>query len=75
MLNLGLMPRFHFRLGKSLNYEKNEFLSFVASLGGILFGYDTAVISGTITAVGEQFWLDAMAKGWEVGLTVPMNKI
>ena len=55
--------------------KKIAFLSFVAALGGILFGYDTAVISGTITAVGEQFWLDAMAKGWEVGLTVPMNKI
>ena len=43
------------------------FLSFVAALGGILFGYDTAVISGTIAAVGEQFRLDAMAKGWYVG--------
>ncbi len=43
------------------------FLAFVAALGGILFGYDTAVISGTITAVGEQFRLDAMAKGWYVG--------
>lgn len=43
------------------------FLSFVAALGGILFGYDTAVISGTIAAVGAQFHLDAMAKGWYVG--------
>ena len=43
------------------------FLSFVAALGGILFGYGTAVISGTIAAVGEQFRLDAMAKGWYVG--------
>ena len=47
--------------------KKIAFLSFVAALGGILFGYDTAVISGTITAVGEQFRLDAMAKGWYVG--------
>ena len=43
------------------------FLSFVAALGGILFGYDTAVISGTISAVAERFGLDAMAKGWYVG--------
>ena len=43
------------------------FLSFVAALGGVLFGYDTAVISGTIAAVGEQFRLDALAKGWYVG--------
>ena len=47
--------------------KKIAFLSFVAALGGILFGYDTAVISGTISAVGEQFRLDAMAKGWYVG--------
>ena len=46
---------------------KLSFLSFVASLGGILFGYDTAVVSGTIAAVGEQFRLDAIAKGWYVG--------
>jgi len=47
--------------------KKIAFLSFVAALGGILFGYDTAVISGTIAAVGEQFKLDALAKGWYVG--------
>ena len=43
------------------------FLSFVAALGGILFGYDTAVVSGTTAAVAERFGLDAMAKGWYVG--------
>ena len=43
------------------------FLSFVAALGGILFGYDTAVISGTISAVADRFGLDAIAKGWYVG--------
>lgn len=47
--------------------KKVAFLSFVAALGGILFGYDTAVISGTISAVAERFALDAMAKGWYVG--------
>ena len=47
--------------------KRIAFLSFVAALGGILFGYDTAVISGTISAVGEQYKLDAMAKGWYVG--------
>ena len=35
--------------------------------GGVLFGYDTAVVSGTIAAVGEQFRLDALSKGWYVG--------
>ena len=47
--------------------KRVAFLSFVAALGGILFGYDTAVISGTISAVAERFALDAMAKGWYVG--------
>lgn len=43
------------------------FLSIVAAIGGILFGYDTAVISGTITGVSMQFGLDAMQQGWFVG--------
>ena len=40
------------------------FLSLVAAIGGILFGYDTAVISGTISGVASQFSLDAMQQGW-----------
>lgn len=43
------------------------FLSIVAAIGGILFGYDTAVISGTITSVETQFSLNAMQVGWFVG--------
>ena len=43
------------------------FLSVVAALGGILFGYDTAVISGTTDIVAGQFSLDDLAKGWYVG--------
>lgn len=43
------------------------FLSVVAALGGFLFGYDTAVISGTITQVSTQFQLDALQQGWYVG--------
>jgi len=43
------------------------FLSIVAALGGILFGYDTAVISGTTTDVASQFGLDDISKGWYVG--------
>lgn len=41
-------------------------LAFVASLGGFLFGYDTAVISGTISLVKAKFALDAVAEGWFV---------
>ena len=36
-------------------------------MGGFLFGYDTAVISGTIAQVTEQFRLDALQQGWYVG--------
>lgn len=42
-------------------------LSVVASLGGFLFGYDTAVISGTVDQVKTQFRLDDMMTGWYVG--------
>jgi SP family xylose:H+ symportor-like MFS transporter len=36
----------------------------VAALGGLLFGYDTAVISGAIGFLQEHFKLDATMKGW-----------
>lgn len=41
-------------------------LAIIASLGGFLFGYDTAVISGTIGFVSTQFKLDALTTGWYV---------
>ena len=37
---------------------------FVAALGGLLFGYDTAVISGAIGFLKSRFDLSAAAKGW-----------
>ncbi len=43
------------------------FLALVAALGGLLFGYDTAVISGTIDQVTGQFHLDVIRQGWYVG--------
>ena len=43
------------------------FLSLVAAIGGFLFGYDTAVISGTISQVSQQFDLAVIAQGWYVG--------
>ena len=36
----------------------------VATLGGLLFGYDTAVISGAIGFLQTHFGLDAVLKGW-----------
>jgi len=37
---------------------------FVASLGGVLFGFDTAVISGTFSFVEQHFSLDKIEVGW-----------
>ena len=52
---------------KNVNMGYVVFLSVVAAIGGILFGYDTAVISGTTDIVAGQFSLDELAKGWYVG--------
>jgi len=41
-------------------------IAMIAALGGFLFGYDTAVISGTIKFVTKQFELDAVRQGWYV---------
>jgi len=43
------------------------FMAVVAAIGGILFGYDTAVISGTTSIVKNQFQLTDMMEGWYVG--------
>ena len=48
----------------TINIGYLVFLSIVAALGGFLFGYDTAVISGTIAQVTELFKLDALQQGW-----------
>jgi sugar porter (SP) family MFS transporter len=39
------------------------FVCVVAALGGLLFGFDTVVIGGTVTAVKKQFLLDQWLEG------------
>jgi SP family xylose:H+ symportor-like MFS transporter len=39
----------------------------VATLGGLLFGYDTGVISGAIEFLTARFGLDVVMKGWASG--------
>jgi len=39
-------------------------MSLIASLGGLLFGFDTAVISGTFASVRSQFHLTGLQEGW-----------
>jgi SP family arabinose:H+ symporter-like MFS transporter len=56
-------------MAKSPKSHDKRFLflaSFVASLGGFLFGFDTAVISGTISLVTQDFSLNAVSEGWFV---------
>jgi sugar porter (SP) family MFS transporter len=40
--------------------------TFVAALGGMLFGFDTAVISGTIPFITKYFQLSEVLVGWTV---------
>jgi len=42
-------------------------ISSTAALGGLLFGFDTAIISGTIPYIQSYFRLDPVSLGWAVG--------
>ena len=53
---------------KSLSYVL--FLSIIAALGGFLFGYDTAVISGTTEDVKAFYLLSDIQQGWYVGCAI-----
>lgn len=45
-------------------------LSLTAALGGLLFGFDTAVISGTIPFITEFFSLSEVMLGWAVSSVI-----
>lgn len=50
-----------------MNFNKRiNYICFAVALGGLLFGFDTAVISGAINFVKTQFSLDTVAEGWMV---------
>jgi len=53
---------------KSLHYV--IFLTVIAALGGFLFGYDTAVISGTTEDVKVFYNLTDIQQGWYVGCAI-----
>jgi sugar porter (SP) family MFS transporter len=50
-----------------MNNRYVVFVSSVAAMGGMLFGYDTAVISGAVEPLRQHFSLDPLALGWVVG--------
>ena len=45
-------------------------ISMVTALGGLLFGYDISVISGTIPFIQDFFQIDETMKGWMVNSTL-----
>ena len=50
-----------------MKLSKHEIMStVVGSLGGLLFGFDTAVISGTTAALTQEFHLSSGALGFTV---------
>lgn len=51
---------------KSSPHKKIIFICTAAALGGLLFGFDTAVISGTVEAVKRQFGMSVATEGWFV---------
>ncbi len=54
--------------GGSLGYV--YLLTSVAALGGLLFGYDTAVIAGAIKYIKIQFQLNEVQEGWAVACVI-----
>lgn len=53
-------------LPKEPNMKFIMLVSMVAALGGLLFGFDTAIISGTIPYIRKYFALDEYMLGWSV---------
>lgn len=46
--------------------KRINYICIAVAIGGMLFGFDTAVISGAISFVKTQFSLDTAAEGWLV---------
>jgi SP family arabinose:H+ symporter-like MFS transporter len=50
----------------SLILARQQFICTTVAIGGLLFGFDTAVISGAIQPLKAQFSLDTVMEGWLV---------
>ncbi len=47
-------------------YRNLQYIALIAALGGLLFGYDTAVISGAIGNITKYFLLTPIEVGWAI---------
>ena len=51
------------------NYTINQgyvyLISAIAALGGVLFGFDMVIISGTVSFFKNHFQLDELQTGWQ----------
>ena len=56
----GVTPEEQFHTGASIK------VATVAALGGFLFGYDSAVINGAVSAIGEVFNVESTTLGFAV---------
>ncbi|MCJ7587959.1 MAG: MFS transporter, partial [Candidatus Aminicenantes bacterium] len=45
-------------------------LTVIAALGGLLFGFDTAVIAGATRFLKDQFQLSSLQEGWAVAIVL-----
>lgn len=52
--------------GEGLNQSYIVSVSMISALGGLLFGFDTAIISGTISYIQPYFELNEFSLGWAV---------
>ncbi len=45
-------------------------VTLVAAIGGLIFGFDTAIVAGATRYMKEQFSLDSLQEGWAVGVVL-----
>ena len=45
-------------------------VTLVAAIGGLIFGFDTAIVAGATRYMKEQFALDSLQEGWAVGVVL-----
>lgn len=50
----------------SITGFRQQAICLIIAIGGLLFGFDTAVISGALLPLKQQFALDAVSEGWLV---------